>query len=101
MHGSGGGGRGDAKSSRSEINEVLSIAFSTSSEDTLYESEQEFAASSLVRPNHLLEILELIMLEEKAGNDGLFEKLFEKSKQLYQRKLVLKDNYRTFFFYRE
>ena len=54
----------------------------SSSEETVYESGEEVEASGLSKAdqNNLVERLELLILETKAGNDGLYDEMLDISK---------------------
>ena len=73
--------------------------FDSSSEETVYESGEEVEASGLskanqrscphyVDPNSLIERLELLILETKAGHDGLYDEMLDISKQLLSMKNI-------------
>ena len=56
----------------------------SSSEETVYESGEEVEASGLSKadPKNLIERLELLVLETKAGHDGLYDEMLDKSKHI-------------------
>ena len=87
--------RGDTKSNRSKVIRRLSISIASprrdsfSSESTVYdtneeEEEDEIKASGLTKtdPKNLVERLKLLILETKAGHDGLYDEMLDISKQL-------------------
>ena len=96
--------RGDTKSNRSKVMRRLSIIIASprrdsfSSELTVYdtyeeeeedeeeeeEEEEEVKASALTKtdPNNQVEKLKLLILETKAGHDGLYDEMLDISKQL-------------------
>ena len=54
-------------------------------EETDYETDKQIEASGLTKtdPNNLIERLELLILETRAGHDGLYDEMLDISKQLY------------------
>ena len=90
--------RGDTKSNRSKEDyqlvshhreEILLVV----SESTVYdtnEEEEEVKASGLTKtdPNNLIERLEILILELKAGHDGLYDEMLDISKQLLSISII-------------
>ena len=76
---------------------------SFSSESTVYdtnEEEEEIKASGLTKtdPNSLVERLELLILETKAGHDGLYDEMLDISKQLLSMIIINKEQLDNFVF---
>ena len=109
--------RGDTKSNRSKVIRRLSINIASprgdsfSSESTVYdtnEEEEEVKASGLTKtdPNNqrschlngLVERLELLILETKAGHDGLYDEMLDISKQLLSMKFIDQEQLDNFVF---
>ena len=101
--------RGDTKSNRSKVIRRLSISIasprrdSLSSESTVYdtnEEEEEVKASGLTKtdPNSLIERLELLILETKAGHDGLYDEMLDISKQLLSMNIINQEQLDNFVF---
>ena len=59
-------------------------------EETFYESDEEVKASGLskIDSNNLVERLELLILETKAGHDGLYDEMLNISKQLLSMNII-------------
>ena len=107
--------RGDTKSKRSKVIRRLSISIASprrdsfSSESTVYdtneeeeeeEDEEEVKASGLTKtdPNNLIERLELLILETKAGHDGLYDEMLDIPKQLLSMNLINQEQLDDFVF---
>ena len=101
--------RGDTKSNRSKLIRRLSISIgsprrdSFSSESTVYdtnEEEGEVKASGLTKtdPNSLVERLELLILETKAGHDVLYDEMLDISKQLLSMNIINQEQLDNFVF---
>ena len=100
--------RGDTKSNRSKVIRRLSISIesprrdSFSSESTVYDTneEEEVKASGLSKtdPNNLIERLELLILETKAGHDGLYDEMLDISKQLLSMNIINQEQLDNFVF---
>ena len=118
--------RGDSKSNRSKVIRRLSISIasprrhSLSSESTVYDTdeekeEEEVKASGLTKtdPNNqgtcfadqrscllngLVERLELLILETKAGHDGLYDEMLDISKQLLSMNIINQEQLDNFVF---
>ena len=109
--------RGDTKSNRPKIirrmfasngepsSQVISIPNysedekyqqdnSDDEEETDYETDKQIEAGGLrnPNPNNLVERVELLIIETKAGHDGLYDEMLDISKQLLSRILLIKDN---------
>ena len=48
--------------------------------------------NSNTKPNNLVERLELLILETKAGHDGLYDEMLDISNNYYLRILLIKSN---------
>ena len=100
--------RGDTKSKRSKVIRESSIkTFSPrkdfTNEETVYESDEgeEIEAIGLserlrpwfpkVNPNSLIERLELLILETKAGHDGLYDEKLDTTKQLLSKTIICQE----------
>ena len=59
-------------------------------EETVYESDEEVKASGLskIDPNSLVERLELLLLETKAGYDGIYDEMLNISKQQFSMNTI-------------
>ena len=100
--------RGDTKSNRSKVIRRLSISIASprrdsfSSEFTVYDTneEEEVKASGLTKtdPNNLIERLELLILETKAGHDGLYDEMLDISKQLLSMNIINQEQLDNFVF---
>ena len=102
--------RGDTKSNRSKVIRRLSISIASprrdffSSESTVYdtneEEEEEVKASGLTKtdPNSLVERLELLIPETKAGHDGLYDEILDISKQLLSMNIINQEQLDNFVF---
>ena len=119
--------RGDTKSDRSKlirrtfssISEPTSRVISTSSEDEIYrrdtsdyeqgiveeeetdyETDKQIEASGLTKadPNNLTERLELLILETKAGHDGLYDQMLDISEQLLSMNIINQEQLDNFVF---
>ena len=57
---------------------------------TDYETDKQIEASGLSKadPKNLVEILELLILETKAGHDGLYDEMLDISKQLLSMNII-------------
>ena len=93
--------RGDTISNRSKVIRRLTNSIksprrdSFSSESTVYdtneeEEEEEVKASGLTKtvPNILIESLEFLILETKAGHDELYDEMLDISKQLLSMNII-------------
>ena len=113
---------GDTKSNRTKVIRILSISIASprkdsfSSESTVYDAnEEEVKASGLTKtdPNNqgtcfadqrtfhlvgLVERLELLILETKAGHDGLYDEILDISKQLLSINIVNQEQLSYFGF---
>ena len=49
-------------------------------------------------PNNLVERLELLILETKAGHDGLYDEMLDKSKQLLSMNIINQNQLDNFVF---
>ena len=49
-------------------------------------------------PNSLIEKLELLILETKAGHDGLYDEMLDKSKQLLSMNIINQEQLDNFIF---
>ena len=69
-------------------------------EETVYENVEEVEASGLSKadPNNLIERLELLILETKAGHDGLYDEMLNISKQLLSINIKNKEQLDIFVF---
>ena len=69
-------------------------------EETVYESDEEVKASGLIKgdPNNLVERLELLILETKAGHDGLYDEMLDISKQLLSMNIINQEQLDNFVF---
>ena len=76
-------------------------------EETVYESDQrswfpdeEAKASGLSKtdPNNIVERLELLILETKAGHDGLYDEMLDISKQLLSMNIINQEQLDNFVF---
>ena len=106
--------RGDTKSNRSKVIGRLLISIAStrresfSSESTVYdtngeeeeEEEEEIKASGLTKtdPNILVERLELLILETKAGHDGLYDEMLDISMQLLSMNNINQEQLDNFVF---
>ena len=101
--------RGDTKSNRSKVITRLLISMASprrdsfSSESTVYDTndeEEEVKASGLTKtdPNNLVERLELLILEAKAGHDGLYDERLDISKQLLSMDISNQEQLDNFVF---
>ena len=100
--------RGDTKSNISKFIRRLSISIASprrdsfSSESTVYDTneEEEVKASGLTKtdPNSLVERLELLILETKAGHDGLYDEMLDISKQLLSMNIINQEQLDNFVF---
>ena len=109
--------RGDTKSNRSKVIRRLSINIASprgdsfSSESTVYdtnEEEEKIKASGLTKTdptnqrschlNGLVERLELLILETKAGDDGLYDEMLDISKQLLSMNFINQEQIDNFVF---
>ena len=59
-------------------------------EETDYETDKQIEASgvSKANPNNLIERLELLILETKAGHDGLYDEMLDISKLLLSMNII-------------
>ena len=77
-------------------------------EETDYETDKQIEASSLSKglrpwfpkaePNKLIERLELLILETKAGHDGLYDEMLNTSKQLLSMNIINQEQRDNFVF---
>ena len=69
-------------------------------EETDYETDKHIEASGLskIDPNNLIERLELLILETKAGLDGLYDELLDISKQLLSMNIINQEQLDNFVF---
>ena len=69
-------------------------------EETDYETDKQIEASghSKADPNNLIERLELLILETKAGHDGLYDEMLDISKQLLSMNIINKEQLDNFVF---
>ena len=69
-------------------------------EETVYESDKEVKASGLskIDPNSFVERLELLILETKAGHDGLYDEMLNISKQLLSMNIINQKQQDNFVF---
>ena len=72
----------------------------SSSEETVYESGEEVEASGLSKanPNRLIERLELLIQETKAGKDGLYDEMLDISRQLLSMDIINQEQLDNFGF---
>ena len=103
---------GTTKNNRTKLIRRLSISIASprresfSSESTVYdtneekEEEEEVKASGLTKtdPNSLVERLELLILETKAGHDGLYDEMLDISKQLLSMNIINQEQLYNFVF---
>ena len=104
--------REDTKSNRVKLTRRIETSFSlprrnprhhtvdSSSEETVYESDEEVKASGLSKtdPNNSVERLELLILETKAGHDGLYDEMLDISKQLLSMNIINQEQLDNFVF---
>ena len=101
--------RGETKSNRSKVIRRLSFNFASrrrdsfSSESTVdnsNEEEEEVKASCLTEtdPNNLVERLQLLKLETKAGHDGLYDEMLDISKQQLSMNIFNQEQLDNFVF---
>ena len=104
--------RGDTKSNRVKFIRRIETSFAlprrnprhhtvdSSSEETVYESGEEVEASGLTKtdPTRLIERLELLILETKAGHDGLHNEMLDISKQLLSMNIINQEQLNNFVF---
>ena len=104
--------RGDTKSNRVKFIRRIETSFAlprrnprhhtvdSSSGETVYESGEEVEASGLSKanPNSLIERLELLILETKAGHDGLYDEMLDISKQLLSMNFFNQEELDNFVF---
>ena len=108
--------RGDTKSNRSKVIRRLLISVASprrdsfSSESTVYDTneQEEVKASRLTKTdlnnqrschlNGLVERLELLILEKKAGHDGLYDEMLNISKQLLSMNIINQEQLDDFCF---
>ena len=74
--------KGVTKSKRAKVIRSFTVSIASprrvsASEKTVYETEEEIEDRGLVKnyPNTLIERLELLILETKAGHDGLYNEM--------------------------
>ena len=69
-------------------------------EETDYETDKQIEASGFTKtdPNNLIEKLELLILEPKAGHDGLFDEMLDISKQLLSMNIINQEQLDSFVF---
>ena len=69
-------------------------------EETDYETDKQVEAGGLskMNPNNLIEILELIILETKAGHDGLYDEMLYIPKQLLSMNIINQEQLDNFVF---
>ena len=72
----------------------------SSSEETVYESGEEVEASGLSKADadKLIERLEILIPETKAGLDGLYDEMLDKSKQLLSMNNMNQEQLHNFFY---
>ena len=66
----------------------------------LFNEEEEVKASGLNKtdPNSLVERLELLILEAKAGHDGFYDEMLDISKQLLSMNIINQEQLDNFAF---
>ena len=69
-------------------------------EETDYETDKQIEASGFIgpSPNSLIERLELLILETKAGHDGLYDEMLDISKQLLSMNIINQEQLKNFVF---
>ena len=69
-------------------------------EETDYETDKQIEASGLSKadPNNLIERLELLILETKAGHDGLYDEMLDIFKQLLSMNIINQEKLDDFVF---
>ena len=69
-------------------------------EETDYETDKQIEASGLSKkdPNSLIKGLELLILETKAGHEGLYNEMLNVSKQLLSMDIINKEQLDIFTF---
>ena len=69
-------------------------------EETDYETDEQIEASGLSKadPYNLKERLELLILETKAGHDGLYDEMLDISKQLLSMNIINQEQLENFVF---
>ena len=69
-------------------------------EETDIETDKQMQASGLTKtdPNNLVERLELLILETKAGHDGLYDEMLDISKQLLSTNIINQEQLDNFVF---
>ena len=69
-------------------------------EETDYETDKQIEASGLTKtdPNNLIERLELLILETRAGHDGLYDEMLDISKQLLSMNIINREHLDNFIF---
>ena len=69
-------------------------------EESVYQSDEEVKASGLskIGPNSLVERLELLIPETKAGHDGLYDEMLNISKQLVSMNITNQEQRAIFVF---
>ena len=104
--------RGDTISNRVKLIRRIEISFAqprgnprhhtvdSSSEESVHERGEEVEASGLSKanPNSLIERLEILILETKAGHDGLYYKMLDISKQLLSMNNINQEQLDNFVF---
>ena len=86
--------RGDIKSNRVKLIRRIETSLAlprrnprnysvdSSSEETVYDCVEEVESKGLIKADSLIERLELLILETKAGHDELYDEMLNISKQL-------------------
>ena len=82
---------------------IISLRKGSKSEETLYDTteETEIEARAIMKSNHpnrLVERRELLVLETKAGHDGLHDEMLYISKQLLYLNIISRELLDTFVF---
>ena len=101
--------RGETKSNRSKVIRRLSVSIasrrrdsfsSESTVDNTNEEKEEVKASCLTEtdPNKLIERLQLLILETKAGHDGLYDEMLDISKQQLSMYIINQEQLDNFVF---
>ena len=104
--------RGDTMSNRVKLIRRIETSFAlprrnprhhtvdSSSEETVYESGEELEGSGLSKadPHDLIERLELLILETKAGHDGLYDEMLDISKKLLSMNIINQEQLDNFVF---
>ena len=69
-------------------------------EETDYETDKQIEASGLTKtdPNNLIERLELLILETRAGHDGLYDEMLDITKQLLSMNIINREHLDNFVF---